>query len=363
MHPLEACLLLRKIPQIGAIRAQQLVAHCGSPQAVFSTDPTELVAQKLLTKANYTHFIAWKKHRSSVAQEMASIEEHGWRCLIWGTPDYPPLLTLCPDAPLLLLARGQWPLNHPRIISVVGTRRPTDYGKRMCQQLIEALAPYNPLLVSGFAYGVDILAQTYAAQLGLATVGCMAQGLDRIYPAKHQKHLAAILAHGGLVSEFLPSDPFERTNFLRRNRIIAGLAHATVVIESGKRGGSMITAGYAHQYNREVFALPGPMDAEKSQGCLHLIEQQLAQVIGRPETIAHSLGWKTTAEKQSIKSPPTLREDQKTVYTYVAHHPQVSLDALALGLKQSVSQTAALLMELELLGCVQSLPGKRYRVC
>ncbi|MEL0261901.1 MAG: DNA-processing protein DprA [Flavobacteriaceae bacterium] len=161
----------------------------------------------------------------------------------------------------------------------------------------------------------------------------------------------------------MPSDPFERTNFLQCNRIIAGLAHATVVIESGKRGGSMITAGYAHQYNREVFALPGPMDAEKSQGCLHLIEQQLAQVIGRPETIAHSLGWKTTAEKQSIKSPPALREDQKTVYTYVAQHPQVSLDALALGLKQSVSQTAALLMELELLDCVQSLPGKRYRVC
>ncbi|MGA0414298.1 MAG: hypothetical protein ACO3MZ_00005, partial [Flavobacteriaceae bacterium] len=106
MHPLEACLLLRKIPQIGAIRAQRLVAHCGSPQAVFSTDPTELVAQKLLTKANYTHFTAWKKHRSKVAQEMASIEEHGWRCLIWGTPDYPPLLTLCSDVPLLLLARG-----------------------------------------------------------------------------------------------------------------------------------------------------------------------------------------------------------------------------------------------------------------
>ncbi|MEL0261902.1 MAG: DNA-processing protein DprA [Flavobacteriaceae bacterium] len=119
-----------------------------------------------------------------------------------GNPRLPAFID--PDAPLLLLARGEWPPNYPRIISMVGTRRPTDYGKRMCQQLIEALAPYNPLLVSGFAYGIDILAQTYAAQLGLATLGCMAQGLDRIYPAKHQKHLAAILAHGGLVSEFCP---------------------------------------------------------------------------------------------------------------------------------------------------------------
>ena len=362
MTPIEASLYLRHIPQIGAIRAQQLLSHYGSPQAVLGADPKVLLQEKLLTPSTYSHFMDWEKHKDQVAEDLTCIKDNNWECLLWGTDTYPKLLQSCPDAPILLFSKGKWDRFSQRIVSIVGTRKPTPYGKRCCDLLIEALAPYDPLIVSGFAYGIDIYAQLKALDAGLDTLGCLAHGFNRIYPAKHQKYVPEILQNGGFITEFLPTDSFDRTNFLRRNRIIAGLAHTTIVVESGDQGGSMITAGFASQYNREVFALPGPVDADKSQGCLKLIMNHTAQMIGAPHKLPELLGWSVQSQ---IKKKPLIQQltfDQQQVYDWVAAHPQISLDNLARELQRPISEMAAVLMELELLGCIQQLPGKQYQI-
>jgi DNA processing protein len=233
-----------------------------------------------------------------------------------------------------------------------------------CKRIVQALAPYDVTIVSGMAFGIDIIAQRQALKEGLNTLGCLAHGLNRMYPKQHQKYTEAIMAQGGLVSEFLPDAPFDRSNFIRRNRIIAGLAQATLVIESGVSGGSLVTANFAQQYQREVFALPGAVDAPKSSGCLRLIKNQEAQLLQAPEDLFNALQLETApiAATKAVKAFETNDPEEKKVWEVLHKEPKCSLDVLAFLTQLPVHVIASKLIVLEMKGVVRSLPGKLFEL-
>lgn len=361
MTRLEACLYLRLLPGIGPIRAHKLVTHFGSPEAVFSQSSVWETADGLGTVVHRA-LKSWGNFTERVHREMAFIERYNIQCLFYGTPDYPVPLSFCPDAPLVLFARGQVDFNLQKIISIVGTRKNTAYGKAFCQTFVQALASIRPVIVSGFAHGIDIIAHRAAMENGIQTVGCLAHGFDKIYPANHKQYIHDIEKHGGFVTDFMQEDAFDRNNFPRRNRIIAGLAHATVIIESAEKGGSMNTADLAHQYGREVFALPGRVSDQKSQGCHQLIIQNKAQLLTSPDQFIAAMGWNDSQNNASVQKQlfVELTEDEKVLYRLLKEKSKESLDTLAIESQFSISKSATLLMQLEMKGCVRPLPGKYF---
>ncbi len=365
MNRLTACLYLNLLPHIGAVRALQLVRHCGSPEAVFDTQPERLFADKLLNVATYKALCNWRSHEKDVAQLHVKLEANDWSYWLWDTPNYPRYLKHCPDAPLILFYKGNWKPQASRVISIVGTRRPTAYGRAQCTALLEGLTPYRPTLVSGMAYGIDIFAQRKALELGLDTVSCLAHDLNHMYPRQHQRFCAPIAAQGALVSEFLPGAPFERSNFVRRNRIIAGLAQATIVVETGTSGGSLLTANFANDYHREVFALPGPVDAPKSMGCLQLIKKQMAQLLLTAEDIAQALQWNPLSSQKAPPVKKLVSNDPIAIAVGKALEQEgpCGLDEIAVHTGLAVHTIASKLMVLEMEGAVRSLPGKVFERC
>ncbi len=364
MNRLMACLYLNLLPHIGAVRALQLVRHCGSPEAVFTTDLKMLLAKKQLNASTYKSLKNWKSYTTRVYHLRDTIEKEEWDYWLWDTPEYPYYLKFCPDAPLVVFHKGCWQPQQLRVISIVGTRTPTRYGRESCSSLLEGLAPYEPTIVSGMAYGIDIHAQRKALDLGLTTLGCLAHDLNNMYPKKHLRFVSEILAQGGLLSEFLPNAPFERSNFIRRNRIIAGLAQATIVIETGNSGGSLLTANFAHSYHRELFALPGPIDAPKSSGCLNLIKQQLAQLLQEPEDVVRALQWEApqTMSKSMKTTPPTEDPQEKQLWEFLSQQPKSTIDTLALATQIPVNKIASMLIVMEMKGVVRCLPGKVFEL-
>ena len=210
-------------------------------------------------------------------KELKFIKNNDIDCLLFTDDEYPDKLKHCIDGPILIFKSGNIDLKQQRIISIVGTRKITTSGIAFCEKLIEQLAEFNPLIVSGFAYGTDITAQKAAMKHNLQTVGCLAHGLNQVYPKVHKKYVAEVEKHGGFLTEFWSTSSPERENFLKRNRIIAGLSEATIVIESAEKGGSLVTADIANSYNREVFAVPGRTTDSQSVGCNNLIKYQKAQ--------------------------------------------------------------------------------------
>ena len=248
------------------------------------------------------------------------------------------------------------------MISIVGTRQNTPQGKDFCKQLIEVLKKYNPIICSGLAKGIDVIAHRLAMENGLETVACLAHGLERVYPEAHQRTALEICKQGALLSDFLPNAPFRKENFPQRNRLIAGMAHATVVIESGIAGGSMNTATLAHRYGREIFAVPGRPSDLKSQGCHQLIFQQKAQLLSDPNDLIKSLGWEEQPRAKGVQKAlfQNLTEDEKKVQDQLLKISKMRLDELTLKLGWKVSKTAAILMQLEMKGLVRALPGKLF---
>lgn len=360
MNRLTACLTLRLLPGIGPITAQKLVHTYGSPEAIFDAEPhPEKVPnerlRKLLEKAR------------SVQKEVASIKE--WMKkealipLLWGTEAYPLALARCPDAPLLLFCRGELDWEGRRWLAVVGTRRPSAYGEKSCRALLEALQPYNPVIVSGLAYGIDAVAHQTALDLKLDTVACLPHAFGQpIYPAPHQKLSVRIAQQGALVSDFIPTQGFERGHFIQRNRLIAGLCEATLVIETGEKGGSLITANFASQYDRELYALPGPIHSQQSRGCHALIQSRQAELIDSVEVLIESLGWAGLQNPKQIRIPLDLSPTGEKLYKRMLHNGKQSLDKLAKAEGLSISETAIVLMELEMKKVVRPLPGKYFEL-
>lgn len=355
-----ALLRLQKIPQLGPIRGKKLIALAGSPESVFENSELD---RQLDIKPKLSNALRDSRFLKEAEKELKFIQKAQIDCIPFLDAKYPATLINCEDAPLVLFSKGNISWQSKRIVAVVGTREMTSYGKRFCQTLIAGLAGLNPIIVSGFAYGVDICAQRMALEKGLQTVGCLAHGLDRIYPEAHNRWASQIERNGGFVSEFWSQTTPEPHNFIRRNRIIAGLAHATIVVESALKGGSLATANFAFGYDREVFALPGRSDDHYSMGCNELIRSQKAQIITSPDQFLESMNWQNPLNgktMEAIKAPDHWSELERNIAFSLSGSNPLSLDVLSRELQTSVQQVSAALFKLELQGFVQPLPGKSF---
>lgn len=357
-----AALRLQRIPFIGDITAKKLIAHCGSPSAVFNDKKKALLKiEGVGTKV--MKGLLDSRYLREAEKEYGYIEANDISCMLFTDADFPLNLRHCVDGPIILFSRGRMNLNAKRIISVVGTRHMTAYGRSFCERFVEELAPLDPVIVSGFAYGVDICIQMEAVKSGLQTVGCLAHGLNQIYPREHSRYVDAIVSNGGFVTEFWSSSRPERENFLRRNRIIAGLSQATVVIESAERGGSLVTADLAFNYNRDVFAVPGRAGDHFSSGCNNLIKQQKAHLIISAADLVYILNWdlensKSTAVQKQLFMD--LEGEEKKIYEYLNSGGKQGLDTIALSCSIPVYKASSTLLNMEMKGVIRPLPGKMF---
>ena len=355
---------LSLIPNIGDIRAKRLVAYCGSVDAVFEEKKSALekipgigssVANDVL---NHTIF-------DRAEEEILFIEKNNITPLFYLDKNYPKRLTHCEDSPILLYFKGNTNLNAKKTISIVGTRDATDYGKTICEKLIADLAIHHVTIVSGLAYGIDICAHRAALENNLPTICALAHGLDKMYPSVHKTTAEKMLENGGWLSDFTSKTIPDRENFPRRNRIVAGISDATIVIESKKGGGSLITANIANSYNRDVFAFPGKVNDVCSEGCNNLIKQNKAALIQSAADIVYILGW----EESKISKNPIqkqlfveLKAEEEILVTILKENNSTTIDDLCFAANMPMSKVSALLLTLEFSGIVKSLHGKMYKL-
>lgn len=284
--------------------------------------------------------------------------------VFYKSDEFPYRLNQCEDAPILLFKKGKIDYNQPKVISIVGTRNATSYGKRCIDEFLEGLVDQNILVVSGLAYGIDVYAHHKCVELGIQTIGVLGHGLDRIYPAVHKSIAEKMLLNGGVISEFLPGTLPDREHFPMRNRIVAGMCDATIVVESGLKGGSMITAELANDYSRDVFAFPGNVESEYSKGCNILIKNQKAHLITNSKDFIKWMNWDTKNERMIIQKSlfPNLTNEEQFILDIIQTKKEVSLDVLSLKAEMNSSKLCGLLLKLELEGIVQQLPGLRYKI-
>jgi DNA processing protein len=277
--------------------------------------------------------------------------------------DFPFRLNQCEDAPILLFKKGKMHFNQPKVISIVGTRNATKYGKRCIDELLDGLKDQQVVVVSGLAYGIDVYAHQRCVELGIQTIGVLGHGLDRIYPSVHKNVAQQMLENGGLLSEFLPGTLPDREHFPMRNRIVAGMCDATIVIESGEKGGSMITAELANDYSRDVFAFPGNVESEFSKGCNLLIQKQKAHLITNSSDFIQWMSWDKTNENKVIQQSlfPNLSEEEQMIVGVIQEKKEISIDVLSIKTEINSSKLTGILLKLELEGVVQQLPGMRYK--
>lgn len=361
-NELVALLRLQRIPNIGDVIAKKLLDRCGSAAAIFSEKPQNLLHIEGIgtVTLNGLHDTA---HLKAAELEYQYIRDNDIKYVYFSDKTYPNRLKHCIDAPILLFQSGNIDLKDRKIISVVGTRKITSYGQAFCEQFIEDIAPLNPVIVSGFAYGVDITIQRAAIEKGLQTIGCLAHGLNQIYPKVHAKYVAPIEKNGGFLTEFWSSSNPERENFLKRNRIIAGMSEATIVIESAEKGGSLVTADIAHGYNRDVFAVPGRSTDKYSSGCNNLIKQQKAQLLTSAADLVYLLGWEVNENKGSTVQKQLfveLDETEKSIYQYLQINGKQLLDTVALECGLPIFKVSGTLLNMEMKGVIRPLPGKLF---
>ncbi|PTM10171.1 MAG: DNA-protecting protein DprA [Bacteroidetes bacterium] len=356
-------LALQNAPNIGDITAKKLIAHCGSPEAVFNEKKQNLlkidgIGMYALSDLNKNTLL------KNAEKELVFIKNNHIVVHYFMESSYPERLKHCIDGPILLFQRGNINIKNQHVISIVGARKITTQGIANCEGIVERLSPYNPIIVSGFAYGTDITAQKAAMKHNLQTIGCLAHGLNQIYPKVHQKYVKDIENHGGFFTDFWSSDEFDRNNFLKRNRIIAGLSEATIVIESAEKGGSLVTADIANSYNREVFAVPGRIADTQSVGCNNLIKLQRAHLLSKPEDIPYILNWKLEGAAKPVQKQlfVELDTDEKLIYNFLKDNGKELLDLIALKCNMPTYRVASLLLNMELKGVVRPLPGKQFEV-
>ena len=357
-----AALRLQRIPNIGDITAKKLVSHCGSPSAVFEDKRQHLLKIEGIGPVTLKGLYD-KIYIEEAEAEINFIKKNEIEVHYFMDDTYPQYLKHCIDAPILLFAKGAIDLQNKKLISVVGTRNSTSYGQAFCEELIEQLAPLNPVIVSGFAYGIDIAVQRAAIDKGLQTVGCLAHGLNQIYPKVHAKYVAGVERNGGFITEFWSDSNPDRENFLKRNRIIAGMSEATVVVESAEKGGSLVTADIAHGYNRDVFAVPGRSSDKYSVGCNNLIKQQKAHMLTSAADLVYMLGWKL--EEKPKEQPQKqlfveLDDTEQAIYSFLQNNGKQLLDTVALECRLPIFKTSSTLLNMEMKGVVRPLPGKLF---
>lgn len=357
-------LALQHVPNIGDVTAKRLISNCGSAEAVLNEKKQNLakidgIGQVILGELFQTH------HLKEAEKELVFIKENSIKVTHFQGDDYPEKLKHCIDGPILLFQTGSINLKKQHVISVVGARKITTSGIAFCEDLVERLAPYNPIIISGFAYGTDITAHKAAMKHNLQTVACLAHGLNQIYPKVHKKYMVDMEKNGGFFSDFWSTDTFDKNNFLKRNRIIAGLSEATLVIESAEKGGSLVTADIANSYNRDVFAVPGRTSDSQSIGCNNLIKHQKAHMLTTPLDVPYILNWQLEDDKKPVIQKQLFVEldtTEKVIYNYLKENYKQELDVIAINCKLPIFKVASVLLSMELKGVIRPLPGKLFEV-
>jgi DNA processing protein len=355
-------LALLRVEGVGDIVAKKLINHCGTAEGIFKAKVSHLnaidgIGDILLKK------LKDKSIFEKAEAELQHIENEKYKVLFYQNEDYPNRLRHCIDGPVLLFASGEINLSSRKIISIVGTRQITSYGSEFCKKLIEDLAVFNPVIVSGFAYGVDIVAHQAAMENELQTIGVLAHGLNQIYPKTHKKYVAKMDQNGGFMTEFWSHSNPDKENFVRRNRIVAGMSEATIVIESAEKGGSLITANIANDYNRDVFAVPGRISDKYSQGCNDLIKTQRAHLLTSAADLVYILNWELDTKKpQPVQKQlfVSLNNDEQKIYDYLQKNGKRLLDVIALDCEFPIFKISSVLLNMELKGVVRPLPGKLF---
>ena len=313
----------------------------------------------------------WDEPMRRAEAELAYMQTHGIRALTLTDDDYPQRLSECPDAPIILYFKGNADLNQSRIVSIVGTRHSTTYGHDLIRRFIADLHRSCPqvLVVSGLAYGVDICAHREALANGYPTVGVLAHGLDQIYPYRHRDTAEEMLRQGGLLTEFMTQTNADKPNFVRRNRIVAGMADATIVVESAAKGGGLITAEIAQSYGRSVFAFPGHVFAEYSKGCNNLIRDNGAALITCADDFVKAMGWEEEVRLQQALSEgierslfPDLSPDEQQIARLLRQTNDLQLNIISVKTGIPIGQLTALLFQLEMKGVVKPLAGGMYHL-
>lgn len=356
------------IPQIGDKNARALFNYFGSAKAVFEAPRPELLAIDGLGPARVKSLLESRTDGALLRRAEAELlfaEKNGIRILPQHDSDYPARLRACDDAPFLLYAKGETKLNADRLVAVIGTRKPSDYGVQLTEELVSGLKSAGVTVVSGLAYGVDAVAHRQSVAQGLPTVGVLAHGLDRLYPDKNAALAREMLQSGGaLVTEFPHGTDLNPDFFPVRNRIVAGMSDVTVVVESDTKGGSMITAYLAHGYNREVVAFPGRVGDARAAGCNLLIRRTVAALITSAEDLLDTMGWSRQQIEKAVQNRLllTFSDEEQKVVTALQQKEKTHADDLMLGTGLNASQLAATLLQLEMNGVVRSLPGKNYRL-
>jgi DNA processing protein len=353
---------LSSIRGLGPVKAKALIQHTGSAQEVFRLKHSMLrtipeigrVTAEAISRADFKR----------AEKECQFIAQEGIRVAAWSDSQYPERLKHCDDSPLLIYARGNFDWNPARAISIVGTRKADFYGKHFCEMLIAGLTQYQPTIISGLAHGIDGAAHMAAVEQGLPTIACVAHGLERIYPPVHRTLASRMEKKGGIVSEFMSHSEIAPEMFPMRNRIIAGMADCTIVVQTDIKGGSMITAHIAHSYGRDVFAVPGRWSDGLSKGCHQLIKNNMAAILSSAEDLVHYLQWdKPTHSKQTtlVFSEHPNKQAQCIIEALRTAHDLVFDDLM--GITQHDWGTLnSLLLQLEFEGVIKLMPGKRYRL-
>jgi DNA processing protein len=350
------------IPNIGPIQSRLLIDHFGSASAIFSAREAELMAIDGIGKIR-AHSIKSFKDFQKAKDELAFIRKYNIRPLFITDPDFPKRLLNCPDSPVLLFYKGEADLNHLRIISIIGTRSHSDYGKSLTEKLVKDLEDLNVLIVSGLAFGIDAIAHKAAMKNKLPTVGVLAHGLDQLYPIQHSSLAKEMVKKGGgLLTEFTNGIKPDKHNFPARNRIVSGISDATIVVETGIKGGSIITAELANGYNKEVFAFPGRVNDIKSIGCNYLIQQNKATLVTSAEDLIAYMGWNYTTVRKEKAPPGELSENELRIVTILKEKEQTHIDELNSKCDLGNGLVAVAVLNLELRDVVRSLPGKLYRL-
>ena len=355
---------LTLVPNIGDVHAKALINLYGNAQAVFKAKKKELENMEGIGSVRANSIKSFLDFTSCEA-EIKFIEQYKIIPLFITDKNYPQRLLNCYDSPLLLYYRGNADLNRSKIISIVGTRNHSDYGKTVCEKLVEELQNEQVLILSGLAYGIDTIAHKTALKNSLQTVGVLAHGLDRIYPTQNKNLAKQMVDQGGLLTEFLSNTNPDKQNFPKRNRIVAGMCDALVVIESSKKGGSLITAELANGYNKDVFAIPGKTSDVKSEGCNYLIKNNKASLITGGDDLIEMMNWKPAAKTAQKKQRELFIEftpDEKIVVDILQQQDSIQIDQLYFKSGLSSSAMAAALLMLEMNGIVTSLPGKVYKM-
>jgi DNA processing protein len=359
---------LTLLPGVGPVLAKNLVSYCGSVEEIFKKKKSHLEKIPGIGHERASEIISVeKKIFQRAEEEIKFIRKHNITPLFYTDEKYPARLKNCDDAPPLIFFKGKCELNASRMIAIVGTRKASEYGKEITEQFVNDFVKYDATIVSGLAYVIDIIAHKAAVKNNLPTIGVLAHGLDRLYPATHKSTAEKMVKNGGVLTEYLTQTNPDRENFPSRNRIVAGMCDAVIVVESAIKGGALITAVIANSYNRDVFAVPGRAGDFYSEGCNEFIRLNKAALITNADQLAQMMMWETDAtekksEPKQLKIFQELKEEERILVDLLHQKGKLNIDIISIHANMPMSKVSSTLLNLEFAGVLKSLPGKMFEL-